>query len=171
VNKKRQSLLDSLTDTRPQRLRNLPSQLGKLARGRNLTLYAAYLALIITPSPRCFQRLSLRSLCSQCDDTMMSVFRVLSFCYLIRVAISQVEAQTSVTPLQSSSASFQYPRATESLTVNVVDTIVVEWKSNFPQNAFLYLWCDNGVPGAPNNRKCKPCLPISSLTSLANMMS
>jgi hypothetical protein len=95
---------------------------------------------------------------------MIKIFHVLSFCYFISVALTQVQVPTSVivvtptTPLQSSSASFQYPRTTETLVVNVIDTIVVEWQSNFAQSAFLYLWCDNGVPGAPNNRKCKPCL-------------
>jgi hypothetical protein len=94
----------------------------------------------------------------------MSIFRVLSFCYLICIAFAQVEVQTSVitatpvTPLQSSSASFQYPRTTETLVINVVDTVVVQWESNFVQNAFLYLWCDIGVPGAPNYTICKLCL-------------
>jgi hypothetical protein len=93
--------------------------------------------------------------------TTIFMFHVLSFCYLICMAFAQTQVQTSVitvtptTPLQSSSASFQYPRETEALVVNVIDIIVVQWQSNFARNAFLYLWCDNGVPGAPNNRKCK----------------
>jgi hypothetical protein len=89
----------------------------------------------------------------------MTVSRVFDYCYFIVIALAQAQVPTStitatpVTPAQSSSASFPYPRATETLVVNVVDKVVVEWKSNFIQNAFLYLWCDNGTPG--NNRNCK----------------
>ncbi|KAH3947237.1 hypothetical protein HBI56_138090 [Parastagonospora nodorum] len=44
---------------------------------------------------------------------------------------------------QSSSASFAYPRTTTPLlTINFVDTIVVEWTSNF-QEACLWLFCGN----------------------------
>jgi hypothetical protein len=109
---------------------------------------------------------------------MITIFHVLSSCYFISVAFTQVQVPTRViavtptTPLQSSSASLQYPRTTETLVVNVVDTIVVEWQSNFAQNAFLYLWCDNGVPGAPNNRKCKPCLdPTRARYVITNVIS
>jgi hypothetical protein len=67
----------------------------------------------------------------------MSIFRIFSFYYLTCVAFAQIQVQTSVvtptptTPLLLSSASFQYPRATETLLINVIDTIVVQWKSNY----------------------------------------
>jgi hypothetical protein len=50
---------------------------------------------------------------------------------------------------QSSSASFAYPRTTTPLlTINHVDTVVVEWTSNF-QEAYLWLFCGND--------RCRSC--------------
>ncbi|KAF9695982.1 hypothetical protein EKO04_006043 [Ascochyta lentis] len=69
--------------------------------------------------------------------------RILVFFWL---AIS-VLAQSS--SMQSPSASFAYPPAESTgkprLTINVLDTVDVEWDSNYGQT-WLYLWCDEYKP-------------------------
>lgn len=58
------------------------------------------------------------------------------------LAISAL-AQTTTT--QSYAMSFAYPPAESTgqprLTINVLDTVDVEWTSNYGQT-WLYLWCD-----------------------------
>jgi hypothetical protein len=51
------------------------------------------------------------------------------------------------TVAQTPSASFSYPEPSSNLPINIIDTIVVQWQSNF-QNAWLWLWCgpDQGIP-------------------------
>ncbi|KAE8447428.1 hypothetical protein EG329_010842 [Mollisiaceae sp. DMI_Dod_QoI] len=49
-----------------------------------------------------------------------------------------VEAQTS-------SASFQFP-IQDGLTINLIDTIILQWTSNYDE-AYLLMWCQNGTAG------------------------
>jgi hypothetical protein len=64
----------------------------------------------------------------------------------------------SNTVAQSSSASFAFPvkptGTIKLLDVDVADTVVLEWTSNF-QDAWLWLFCDTGTPGSPSVKKCK----------------
>jgi hypothetical protein len=59
---------------------------------------------------------------------------------------------------QSSTASFAFPikptGTVKALTIDVVDTVVLEWTSNF-QDAWLWLFCDTGTPGSPSVKKCE----------------
>ena len=65
---------------------------------------------------------------------------------LLRLAVS-IFAQTTST--QSPSVSFAYPPAESTgnprLTINVLDTVDVEWNSNYGQT-WLVLWCDEYKP-------------------------
>ena len=69
--------------------------------------------------------------------------RVLVFVCLV----ISVLAQSAST--QSPSVSFAYPPAESTgkprLTINVLDTVNVEWNSNYGQT-WLYLWCDEYKP-------------------------
>jgi hypothetical protein len=57
------------------------------------------------------------------------------------------------TVAQSSSISFAYPPAQPSLTINVVDTVSVQWTSNY-ENTFLYFFCPNGTE---SDIECESC--------------
>jgi hypothetical protein len=74
-------------------------------------------------------------------DTLAGVVTLLTISWLTR----PVAAQTS-------SAAFAYPISpqgtTPRLIVNYVDTIIVEWTSDF-QAAWLYLYCVNYNPDDP----------------------
>jgi hypothetical protein len=58
---------------------------------------------------------------------------------------------------ETSSVSWTYPQKLDgnpsTVTINVVDTIVVEWKANF-KPAYLWVWCNIGTTNAPNNDRC-----------------
>jgi hypothetical protein len=87
---------------------------------------------------------------------VMFVLRLLILCLFFCIALAQ-----------SRSASFAYPPtpggSTPLLTINVIDTIVVEWTSNF-QPAYLWLFCDVPTTDSPTIVKCRPCLfPLRSL--------
>jgi hypothetical protein len=75
----------------------------------------------------------------------MSKGLTLSF-VLLRLAISTFAQATST---QSPSVSFAYPPAESTgnprLTINVLDTVDVEWNSNYGQT-WLVLWCDEYKP-------------------------
>lgn len=64
----------------------------------------------------------------------------------------------SIAAAQSSTVSFAYPAeptgTTPMLIMNVVDTVVVQWKSNF-KKAWLRLYCDVGTAGKPQVYQCK----------------
>jgi hypothetical protein len=55
------------------------------------------------------------------------------------------EASDSPSTTASLSASFTYPPTSPVLAINVLDSIDVEWSSDFPE-AWLYLWCDEHRP-------------------------
>jgi hypothetical protein len=55
------------------------------------------------------------------------------------------EASNSPSTTASLSASFTYPPTSPVLGINVLDSIDVEWSSNFAE-AWLYLWCDEHRP-------------------------
>jgi hypothetical protein len=63
---------------------------------------------------------------------------------LLKIAVALVWL-ASVVAAQTSSASFDYPvpetTGSPRLTINVFDTVNVEWESNYDR-AWLYLWCD-----------------------------
>lgn len=65
---------------------------------------------------------------------------------LFRLAVS-TSAQATLT--QSPSVSFAYPPADSTsiprLTINVLDTVDIEWNSNYGQT-WLTLWCDEYKP-------------------------
>lgn len=46
---------------------------------------------------------------------------------------------------QTSSASFQFPDQ-DGLTVNYIDTTIIQWTSNYAE-AYLLMWCQNGTIG------------------------
>lgn len=60
-----------------------------------------------------------------------------------------VYALAQTTSAQSPSVSFAYPPAESTgkprLTINVLDTVDIEWNSNYGQT-WLYLWCDEYKP-------------------------
>ncbi|OAL46860.1 hypothetical protein IQ07DRAFT_602934 [Pyrenochaeta sp. DS3sAY3a] len=92
-------------------------------------------------------------------DTLAGVISLLAISWLTRPVAAQI----------ASSAVFAYPIAPEGTTprliVNYVDTIIVEWTSDF-QAAWLYLYCVNYNPDDPGRYilSIKP-VPTSGNTS------
>ena len=90
-------------------------------------------------------------------DPKATIFaaRILAFLWLASFAFAQS------TSTQSPSVSFAYPPAESTgeprLTINVLDTVDVEWVSNYGQT-WLYLWCDEYKPeddGKKVTYRCK----------------
>lgn len=70
-------------------------------------------------------------------------FALLIFRACIFLLLGRVQAQPS--------ASFQFPvEPLEGLTVNYIDTVVLQWTSNFA-NPLMYMWCQNGSGIIGNN--------------------
>jgi hypothetical protein len=71
------------------------------------------------------------------------------------------EASDSPSTTASLSASFTYPPTSPVLAVNVLDSIDVEWSSNFPE-AWLYLWCDEHRPSDDSTITYECTTPLPS---------
>jgi hypothetical protein len=73
--------------------------------------------------------------------------RSLTLLFVLSRLATSIFAQTTST--QSPSVSFAYPPAESTgnprLTINVLDTVDVEWNSNYGQT-WLVLWCDEYKP-------------------------
>lgn len=54
-------------------------------------------------------------------------------------------SQQLLVSAQTSSGSFQFP-VEDKLTINFIDTIVLQWTSNYLE-AYLLMWCQNGTTG------------------------
>ena len=68
-------------------------------------------------------------------------YSCLSLCVLGLVSTSGRAAA------QTSSAAWQFPvLENDGMTVNYIDTIVLQWTSNYP-TAWLNFWCQNGTTG------------------------
>jgi hypothetical protein len=71
------------------------------------------------------------------------------------------EASDSPSTTASLSASFTYPPTSPVLAINVLDSIDVEWSSNFPE-AWLYLWCDEHRPSDDSTITYECTTPLPS---------